>query len=61
MRLEQLGEGIVVRSSETVVAHWLDEPGLRLLHLEVRTLCLKVWSLHTEWRMLPMHRWANHT
>jgi hypothetical protein len=25
-RLEQLGEGLVVHSSETVAAHWVDEP-----------------------------------
>jgi hypothetical protein len=35
--------------------------GLRLLHLEVQALCLKVRSLHMEWRMLSMHGWANHT
>jgi hypothetical protein len=35
--------------------------GLRLLHLEVQALHLKVQSLHMEWRILSMHRWANHT
>jgi hypothetical protein len=26
MRLEQLGEGLVVHSGEMVAAHWVDEP-----------------------------------
>jgi hypothetical protein len=26
VRLERLGEGLVVRSGETVAAHWVDEP-----------------------------------
>jgi hypothetical protein len=26
VRLEWLGEGLVVRSGETVAAHWVDEP-----------------------------------
>jgi hypothetical protein len=26
VRLERLGEGLAVRSSETVAAHWVDEP-----------------------------------
>jgi hypothetical protein len=26
VRLERLGEGLTVRSGETVVAHWVDEP-----------------------------------
>ncbi len=26
MRLEQLGEGLTVRSCETVAAYWVDEP-----------------------------------
>jgi hypothetical protein len=27
MRLERLGEGLDIRSGETVAAHWLNEPG----------------------------------
>jgi hypothetical protein len=27
MRLEQLGEDLVVHSGKTVATHWLDEPG----------------------------------
>jgi hypothetical protein len=34
---------------------------LRLLHLEVQALRLKVWSLHMGWRTLSMHRRVNHT
>jgi hypothetical protein len=26
VRFERLGEGLVVRSGETVIAHWVDEP-----------------------------------
>jgi hypothetical protein len=29
LRLEWLGEDLVVRSGETVAAHWLDEPGAK--------------------------------
>jgi hypothetical protein len=26
VRLERLGEGLAIRSTETVAAHWVDEP-----------------------------------
>jgi hypothetical protein len=26
VRLERLGEGLAIRSAETVAAHWVDEP-----------------------------------
>jgi hypothetical protein len=49
-----------------VLERWLLHTGsmslwLRLLHLEVRALCLKVQSLHMEWRTLSIHRRVNHT